>query len=269
MPVDPGDDLGCGAGAGQAHAVDVQPAVIGRTDRIKHGVMVGQQVVVSQVRSHLDVEVEPAPAPPGDPVEQLRHPLGALVVGRHARAHQPVRGRQLFEDIDPHAVLSEQFVGGVHRGGPGADDRNGQRPPGTHMNHGCVDDWRQLGRRRHLLIGRALRVVRRVERDEPKLRGLQPGVRRDRPDGTRAYAGTAVDTRRRVDVEHLGGGEARLVRRRVNAVHRAGVNTGPVATARLGDYVRHETPRRRRPRAGAGVRCGSGWGGRRSCRSAT
>ena len=237
MPVDPGHHLGGGPGAGQAHALDVQPTVVGRAHRIEHGVVMGQQVVVRQVRSHLDVEVEPKPAPPGDPVEQLRHPLGALVVGRHARAHQPVRGRQLFEDVDPHAKLAEQLVCGVHRGGPGTDDRHGQRSPGPRMDHGCLDDRCQLRRGRQLPLG--FGVERGVERHERKLLRLQPGIGRDGPDRTRAHARTAVDARHRVDVEHLGRCEARLVRRRVDAVHRTGVDTGPVAATRLGDHMGH------------------------------
>jgi len=53
---------------------------------------------------------------------------------------------------------------------------------------------------------------RGVERDERQLFGLQPVVGRDGADGAGADTCAAVNARRRVDVEHLGGGEARLVR---------------------------------------------------------
>ena len=135
MAVDPGHQLGGGAGARHVHAVDVQPAVVGRADRVDDGVVVRQQIVVTQMLADLDVEEEPEFAPTGDPVEQRGDPLGGLVVRCHPGAHQSVRGGQLLEDIDPHAVLGEQFVGGVHRGRPGAHDRHGQR---TAMMAACT-----------------------------------------------------------------------------------------------------------------------------------
>ncbi len=59
MPVDPRHHFGGGAGTRQPHAVDVESTVVGRTDGVEHRVVVRQQVVMRQVRSHLDVEVEP------------------------------------------------------------------------------------------------------------------------------------------------------------------------------------------------------------------
>ena len=67
MPVDPGDQLGGGSGARQAHPVDVQPTVVGRADRVQHGVVVGQQVGVAQVLADLDVEIEPEVGDDGRP----------------------------------------------------------------------------------------------------------------------------------------------------------------------------------------------------------
>ena len=69
MAVDPRDQLGRGAGARQAHAGDIQPAVIGRTDRVQHGVVVGQQVGMAQVLADLDIEIEPEVAMADNPVE--------------------------------------------------------------------------------------------------------------------------------------------------------------------------------------------------------
>ncbi|CFE39179.1 Uncharacterised protein [Mycobacterium tuberculosis] len=42
MSVEPRDQLRGGTGARQSHPVNRQPAVVGRSDRVQHGVMVGQ-----------------------------------------------------------------------------------------------------------------------------------------------------------------------------------------------------------------------------------
>ena len=151
VTVDPGHQLGGGAGAGQAHPVDVQPAVSRRADGVDDGVVVSQQVVVAQVLADLDVEEEPEFAATGDPVEEPGDPFGGLVIRRHPGTHQTVRGGLLLENIDPHAVLGEQFVGGVHRGRPGPYDGHGQRASiaaviSPHL--WCGDHRRQFGCRR-------------------------------------------------------------------------------------------------------------------------
>ncbi len=112
---------------GRSDAVDVEPTVVRCTDGVDHGVMVCQQLGVTDVRADLDVEIEPESGQPRHSIEHPGDPLGALVIRRHARAHQPVGRRQLLEDVDPHAGLRQQFVGGVHRGRPGPDDRHRQR----------------------------------------------------------------------------------------------------------------------------------------------
>ena len=58
---------------------------------------------------------------------------------------------------------------------------------------------------------------------------------------TGADARAAVDAcHHRVDVRwHFGGGEARFIRRGMDAVDRTGIDTGPVAATRLGDDVGH------------------------------
>ena len=204
----------------------------------------------------------------GDPVEQPGDPLGGLMVGRHARAHQTVRRRQLLEDVDPHALLRQQFVGGVHRRGPGADDRDRQRtagargaPSGASITGASFDVGGSLPSR--------FGIERRVEFDERQLLSVELGVGRDGADRARRDAGAAVHARDGIDVEHLGRREARLVRRRMDAVDRAGVDTGPVAATRLGDHMGHDgSYGDRRPGAGAAARCGSGWACRRSGRSA-
>ncbi len=96
MAVDPGDHLGGRTGAGQSHAVDVEPAVVRRADGIQHGVVVGQQVGMRHVRSHLDVEEEREAPPAGDLVEQPGDPLGALMVGGHSRRAPDRRASAAF-----------------------------------------------------------------------------------------------------------------------------------------------------------------------------
>ena len=196
MAVDPRNHFGGGAGTRKAHAVDVESTVVGRTYGVDHRVVMRQKFVMGQVRSHLDVEVEPEPSPPGDPVEQPRHPLGALVVGGDPGPHQPVRRRQPFEDVDPHPVLGQQFVGGIHGRGSGADDRHRQRPACARLD---ISAPRVTGA--SFDVGGSLRLALRIERgvqlDERQLLGLQPGVGCDRADRARAHARAAVDARRR------------------------------------------------------------------------
>ncbi len=164
VPVDPGHHLGGGPGAGQIHAVDVEPAVVGRADGIQHGVMMLQQVRVRQVLADLDVEEELEPRLLGDDVEQPRHPLGALVVRRHAGAHQSVGRRQLLEDVHPHAALGQQLVGRVHGGRTRPHDGDRQRPTGPCRHVGRRDHRGQLRGRRQLAF--PLRVEGRVQLDE-------------------------------------------------------------------------------------------------------
>jgi hypothetical protein len=238
MPVDPRDQFGGGSGAGETHAVDVQPTIVGRTHRIQNGVMVGQQIGVAQMLADLDVEVEPEVAMTVDPVQKPGDPFGVLVVGRHPGAHQSVRRGQLLKDVDPQPILGEQLVGRIHPRRPGPNDGHGQRlTAGAHL--GGRDHPGQLRRWWQLHVGGSLRVKGGVDLDERQLLGLQAGVGRDRANRARAHTRTAVHAGHRIDVEHLRCCEARLVRCRVNAVHRARENTGPVVAARLGNNLRH------------------------------
>src|SRR6476620_11189261 len=61
MAVDPRNHFGGGAGTRNAYAVDVESTVVGRTYGVDHRVVMRQKFVMGQVRSHLDVEVEPEP----------------------------------------------------------------------------------------------------------------------------------------------------------------------------------------------------------------
>ena len=68
---------------------------------------------MAQVLADLDVEVEAEMAMPGDLVEEPGHLFRVLVIGCDPGAHQPVGRRQLLKDVDPHAMLGEQFIGGA------------------------------------------------------------------------------------------------------------------------------------------------------------
>ena len=115
MPIDPRDQLGGGSGARKAHPVDVEAAVIGRPDGIQHGVVVGQQIGVTQVPADLDIEEKSEAPMTGDLIEQPGDPFGALVIGRHPGAHQPVGRGQLFKDVDLHPALGQQLICRIHR----------------------------------------------------------------------------------------------------------------------------------------------------------
>src|SRR4029079_565159 len=100
------------------------------------------------------------------------------------------------------------------------------------------------------------------------LREVLPLVRHfvEREDGfhrARRHAGAAIDALVRLDEEHLGGFEGRLVLARMNAVDRTHVDAGRVLRADAGfrDYVSHRSSSaarrrvtrecRRTPRAGS------------------
>ena len=209
MPVVPGHDLCGSGGSGQAHALDLQAFVVGCPDCVEHRVVVLEQLVVRDVRPDLDVEVEPETVLGGDPVEQPGDPFGGLMIGCDTGADQSVGGRQLLEDVDPHAFLGQQLISGVHRRRPGAHHGHPKRPTGTSIHHRRVQHRRQLRRRGQLAL--PLRIERRVQLDERQLLGCQFRVGCDGADRTGGNARAAVHTGRRVDVEHLCGGEARLV----------------------------------------------------------
>ncbi len=158
MPVDPRHQLGGGTGARQIHPVDVEAAVVGRARCVDDGVVMRQHVVVAELVADLDVEEEPELATTGDPVEQLGHPLGGLVIRRHPGTHQSIRGGQLFEDIDPNALLGQQLVGGIHGGRPGPHDGHRQRTGVLAVHFRCGDHRCQLGRRWQFLVGRSIRI---------------------------------------------------------------------------------------------------------------
>ena len=210
VPVEPRNELGGGATARQAHALDVEPTIVGRADCVEHRVMVGQQFGVGDVIADFDVEVEPEAALSGDPVEEPGDALGGLVVRRDAGPHQPVRRRKLLEDVDAHPSLGEQFIGRVHRCGTGADDRHGQRSAGARVDLRGLQHRRQLRRRGQLAL--TFRVERRVQLDERQLLGFEPRVGRNGADRAGGHAGAAVDAGDGVDVEHLRRCEAGLVR---------------------------------------------------------
>ena len=124
----PPDELGGRVAAGQVLARDPHAPVGAGAHRVDDAVVVGQHLVAHDVAPHLDVAEEAELGVRGDLVEDPRHRLDLLVVGRHAAAHEAEGRRQAVVDVDLHRqVLGvQEALGGVEAGGARADDRDAQ-----------------------------------------------------------------------------------------------------------------------------------------------
>ncbi len=125
VAVVPGNELRCGVRTGQILTRDIQPPVTGGTDRVDHGVVVGEQFVVTDVGADLDVEVALGVLVADSAAEQITDRLGALVIRRDTGSDEAVRrGGESVEDVDLDARTGRQFHRGVTGGGTGSDDRD-------------------------------------------------------------------------------------------------------------------------------------------------
>ncbi len=245
VPVVPGDELGGGVRAGQVLAGHVQVPVGGGTDGVDHGVVVREQFLVADVGAHLDVEPALALLVAEGAAEQLTDGLGALVVRGDTGADESVRGGQTVEDVDLDAGPAGQLQRGVAGGRARTDDRD---PQGAEFGG-------DLGAVALLGPVRSDRVAPVVVLGDLQVRLVLGGklvVGVDRVHRAFVHARAAVDAGVRVDVEHLGGGERRLVGRGVNAVDGADLDARGIVATRLGDHVNHggylpEVPGVRRP----------------------
>jgi len=109
-------------------------------------------------------------------------------------------------------VLGEQFVGGIHAAGPDPTIATVSGPPARASTTGAASTGASFD------VGGTFSPGERsgergIERNERQLLRFRAASRaRSRPTGHALTQRAAVHTRGRVDVEHLGGGEARLVR---------------------------------------------------------
>ena len=153
---------------------------------------------------------------------------------------------KLFRYLDP--ILLEQLVRRVEGGRSCSDDRYPRRRPRRGKSHQC---WYACLRR-----GLAFRL-RELGIDPEKilLPRFEPGVRNDRAHRACADARATIDAHVGIDVEHVGSVEIGLVRRRMDAIDRAGVHTARICTTGLGDDVGHVRLASSRMRRA--VRCGT------------
>src|SRR6516165_340513 len=131
-------------------------------------------------------------------------------------------------------------------GGKKAACRSAREMPVSLTAAGCLDSQTQTAPRGFEatdIPGRRLLFVVPVGVHRGELLPLFGEIfeSEDGGDGTDRDAGAAVDTLDRIDVQHGFGRIGRFVFARVDAVHRANINTGGVlgVDARFGNYISH------------------------------
>ena len=110
--------------ARHAFTRDAQAAVGLVAGRIDDLVVMTAQFFHRHIASQAHIPEEPEARARGRRREHARDGLDLFVVGRHASAHQSVRGRQSLEhvDIDYGVSALEQCLCGIEAGGTGTDD---------------------------------------------------------------------------------------------------------------------------------------------------
>ena len=227
--------------AGQVLTRDAEAAGAGGADGVDHRVVPCGQLGRGDVAADLGPEPQPQPRVVVEPGERLADLLRRRVVGRDAVADQAAGHRQAVDQGDPGIGVQQQVFHGVHARRAGADDRDVQgrevarEDPGERRRRPAVEVRGDGG------LGQDVppRVVLRVDLLVDLQRPGQVTGREDRVDRAGVRAGAAVDAGVRVDVEHLGAAEVRLVRRRVDAVDRADRHAGRVGATGLGDREGH------------------------------
>ena len=130
VAVVPGDEGGRRPAAGKVLARYAEPAVGLRAERVDDGGVVVDELLVTDVATHLDVPEEAKAGRARDLLERARDGLDVRVIRRDAEADEPPRGGQALDQIDLEARLlaREQGADGVEARGPGAHDGNAVRP---------------------------------------------------------------------------------------------------------------------------------------------
>ena len=128
MAVVPGDEFGCGPGAGQILAGDPELPVGLGADGVDDCVVEPAQFLVRDVLADLDVAEEAEARLRRRLLEGARDGLDVRMVGRDAETHETPGRRQPLEQVDlDREIAPEQRRGGVEPGRPGADDGNAER----------------------------------------------------------------------------------------------------------------------------------------------
>ncbi len=125
MAVEPAHEVRGAVGSDGVDAGDVEIGVADGTGREDHRVVVVLEVVEGDVLAEAHVAEEPDVAAVEHFAQRRDDALDARVVGGDAVADQPVRCRELLEEVDRDVELAlglEDDVGGVDAGGPGAHD---------------------------------------------------------------------------------------------------------------------------------------------------
>ena len=132
VAVVPGDELGGGPAAGEVLARDAHAPVGLRADRVYHGVVAGEQVVMRDVGAVVDVAVEPELRVRGGLLVDPADGLDVGVVGGHAAAHEPPGCGQAVVDVHLRHEVGmrlglQEMPGRVEARRPRADDGHPQR----------------------------------------------------------------------------------------------------------------------------------------------
>ena len=123
VAVVPGHEPPGGVAARAVLAGDAEPVLVVGPDRVHDRVVALQQLRARDVLAEHDAAEEAEARLGGGLLVHPRDRLDVRVIGRHARAHQPERGRQRVEQVDFEA-RRQQPVGGIEAGRAGADHRD-------------------------------------------------------------------------------------------------------------------------------------------------
>lgn len=191
-----------------------------------------EKFAMRDIASDIDIQVEPDGIAFERRPEHIGDPARFGVVGRYTVAGQAPWSRQPVEHLDLHVATGKQLLGGVTGGGAGADDSDTQRSAiagqplrGRRGDDPDVERVVPEPGRVHLCVAGQFRGQVIVAVDRVHRAGFD--------------ARPAVDAGVGVDVQHFGGGEARIVRARPDAVDRAFRDATGIVAATLRDYVGH------------------------------
>lgn len=124
----PGDQRRRRVAAGELFTGNCEPAIALTADSDRDLIVVRPEIAEREVPAELDVPQEAHPRVERHSFEDPDDLLDLRVVRRDTETHEPVRGRQTIEDVDPQigsggaAALRQQRCGSVETGRTGADD---------------------------------------------------------------------------------------------------------------------------------------------------